>query len=113
MRVKKTKLKERNSIERVYKDGREAIVKAVKRKAAHRKPSVAVIEPSCAIKEYKSAPNITINEYELPSYNNITRITTLIPKDPFWIYAYWEIAESSIENVKKQLGGSLDGTRFV
>ncbi|HAZ09886.1 MAG: hypothetical protein A2047_01760 [Omnitrophica bacterium GWA2_41_15] len=112
MTVKKQKIKKRNSIERVYKNGREAIVKAVKRKAAHRKPSVAVIEPSCAIKEYKSAPNITINEYELPSYNDTTRIT-LIAKDPFWLYAYWEIAESSIENVKKQLGGNLDGTRFV
>jgi len=112
MAVKKPKIKKRNSIERIYKDGREAIVKAVKRKAVHRKLSVAVIEPSCAIKEYKSAPNITINEYELPSYDTITRIT-LIPKDPFWIYAYWEIAESSIENVKKQLGGNLDGAKFI
>ena len=55
---------------------------------------------------------MTINDYELPSYNTTTRIT-LIAKDPFWIYAYWEIIESSIEDVKRQLGGSMASTRFV
>ncbi len=115
---KKTKLKKREPIERVYRDGREAIVKSVKNRVKNKKPAIltpvtASQEPSCAIQERKSVSRtITINEYELPSYNATTRIT-LIAKDPFWIYVYWEIADSSIEDVKRQLSGNLDGTRFV
>lgn len=118
MRVKKPKIKKSKPIERVYRNGREAIVSAVKRKAKPKPavplaPAITAIEASCAIKERKSASRpLLANEYELPSYNTVTRIT-LIAKDPFWIYAYWEIAESSIEVVKRRLGGSLDGTRFV
>ena len=115
---KKTKIKKREPIERVYRDGREAIVKAVKNRVKNKKPDILM--PVTASQEYPGAIQgrksvsrpITINEYELPTYNTTTRIT-LIAKDPFWIYAYWEIADSSIEDVKRQLGGNLDGTRFV
>ena len=117
--MKKIKLKKRAPIERVYRNGREAIVRGAKRKIktkpslpAAPKPLAAAIEPSCAIQERKSASPIAVNEYELPSYDTTSRIT-LIPKDPSWIYAYWEIADSSIEDVKRQLGGNLDGTKFI
>ena len=116
--MRKIKVKKREPIERVYTEGREAIVKAVKNRVKNKKPAIltpvtASHEPSCAIKERKGGHKpITINEYELPTYNATTRIT-LIAKDPFWIYAYWEIADSSIEDVKRQLGGNLDGARFV
>jgi len=116
--MKKNRVKKRSPIERVYRNGREAIVKAVKKPLLKKKtPRITAAVPSVATpaaileKKVQSTP-ITINEYELPSYNNTTRIT-LIAKDPFWLYAYWEIAESSIEGVKRQLGGNLDGTRFV
>ncbi|MDO8602738.1 MAG: DUF4912 domain-containing protein [Candidatus Omnitrophota bacterium] len=115
---KKIKLKKRKPIERVYRDGREATVRTVKRRIKYKQPVVlrpaaTVQEPSCVIQERKGAFRpAAINEYELPSYNTTTRIT-LIAKDPFWIYAYWEIAESSIEDVKRKLGGNLDGARFV
>nr|MBU1327815.1 DUF4912 domain-containing protein [Candidatus Omnitrophota bacterium] len=119
MAVKKPKIKKRNSIERVYKDGREAIIKAMKKKPLLQKktPRVtatvsSVVKPAVILEKKVQSTPITINEYELPSYNNTTRIT-LIAKDPFWVYAYWEIAESSIEDVKRQLGGNLDGTRFI
>ncbi|MDP2921646.1 MAG: DUF4912 domain-containing protein [Candidatus Omnitrophota bacterium] len=115
---KKTKIKKREPIERVYTEGREAIVKAVKNRVKNKKPAIltpvtASQENPCAIQERKGGHKpITINEYELPIYNATTRIT-LIAKDPFWIYAYWEIADSSIEDVKRQLGDNLDGARFV
>jgi len=118
--MKKNRVKKQKSIERVYRNGREAIVKTVRRRlpAKKRNPIIKplvsdVIEPSLASREKiaQSTP-ITINEYDLPSYNTTTRIT-LIAKDPFWIYAHWEIAESSIEDVRRQLGGSLDNSRFV
>lgn len=114
--MKKNRVKKIEPIERVYRNGREAIVKDVKRKAKTKplpKPLAVLKEPSCAIEERKSGPKpITVDEYDLPSYNTTSRIT-LIPKDPSWIYAYWEIADSSIEDVKRQLGGNLDGTRFI
>ena len=116
---KKIKLKKREPIERVYRNGREAIVKAVRKKPLiQKKPSQPtdtvynIVKPFVILEKKAQSTPITINEYELPSYNTKTRIT-LIAKDPFWIYAYWEIAESSIEDVKRQLGGSLDSTRFV
>jgi len=119
MADKKTKIKKIEPIERVYRGGREAIVKTVKnnkvknKKPAVLKPVTVSQEHPCAIQERKAGHKpITINEYELPAYNTTTRIT-LIAKDPSWIYAYWEIADSSIEDVKRQLGGNLDGTRFV
>lgn len=118
--MKKNRGKKRAPIERVYRNGREAIVRGAKKKLKDRsfRPAVvtslsAAIDPSCAIQDRKSASRpITGNEYELPSYNTTSRIT-LIPKDPSWIYAYWEIADSSVEDVRRQLGGNLDGTRFV
>lgn len=120
--MKRNKVKKRMSVERVYKDGREAIVRVTKRPVnrnvisktkpqAFTAPGVA-LEPSCAIQELKRLSRPTINEYELPTYGTTSRIT-LIVKDPFWLYAYWEIADSSIEDVKRQLAGTLDGTRFV
>ena len=118
--MKKNRVKKRTPIERIYKNGKEAIVKDVKRKvkakplpSAVSKPLAVATEPFCAIQDRKNASRpMTLNEYELPSYDAASRIT-LIPKDPSWIYAYWEIADSSIEDVKRQLGGNLDGTRFV
>ncbi|MDP2921715.1 MAG: DUF4912 domain-containing protein [Candidatus Omnitrophota bacterium] len=120
--MKKAKVKKREPIERVYRDGKEAIVKETrKRPALHSgKTPLAATAPvqtgavnTCVIQEQKpQTKTISVSEYDLPSYNAVSRIT-LIAKDPFWIYAYWEIAESSVEDVKRQLGGNLDGTRFV
>lgn len=102
--MRKNRVKKRKPIERVYKNGQEAIVRNVARKPLIQKKRIPVkLEP---IQERK------INEYELPSYNNTSRIT-LIAKDPFWIYAYWEISDSSVEDVRRKLSGSLDGTKFV
>ena len=111
---KKLKLKKRKPIERVYKDGREAIVRDAARKPLIQKKRTLIKpdEPVPIQKQIIKSNPITINEYELPSYSSTSRIT-LIAKDPFWIYAYWEIADSSVEDVRLKLGGSLDGTRFV
>jgi hypothetical protein len=120
--MKKNRVKKREPIERVYRDGKEAIVREVrKRPALHNgkapllaaAPAQTSAVNTCVIQEQKThTKTISVNEYELPSYNAVSRIT-LITKDPSWIYAYWEIAESSVEDVKRQLGGNLDGTRFV
>ncbi|MCQ9205234.1 MAG: DUF4912 domain-containing protein [Omnitrophica bacterium] len=41
-----------------------------------------------------------LEDHELPLTYNITNIKLLV-KDPFWIYAYWEISASSIESLRK------------
>lgn len=119
--MKKPKLKT-EPIERVYKNGREAIVMAARKKKSGLTTSqlskklqpalspATTLVSAAAEKKYSPSP-IRINEYELPSYN--TTKLTLIAKDPFWIYAYWELSNDSVEAIKRQLGGSLDGFRFV
>lgn len=53
-----------------------------------------------------------VDSYELPASYNATSLT-LIPRDPNWIFAYWEITPSSIESVRNTLGGAFDSSRFV
>jgi len=122
--MKKNRLKKREPIERVYKDGREAIVKDVRKNAARARISeTRIIEKPREVHATGPAPvqaahaerprfsQININEYDLPSYNT-TRLT-LIAKDPFWIYAYWEIAQHDIDRIKSELGGNLYGSSMV
>jgi len=49
--------------------------------------------------------------YDLPSSYNTTSIT-LIARDPYWIFAYWEITQSSIEELRKRIG-SLEKANYV
>ena len=118
---KKPKLKAK-PIERVYKNGREAIVVSAKKKVLSLKSSRLIAQRVIKDKQYapvaaaaiqgkQFTPAIKIDEYELPSYN--TTKLTLMPRDPFWIYAYWELSNYSIESVKNKLGGSLDNTRVT
>ncbi|MDP2929144.1 MAG: DUF4912 domain-containing protein [Candidatus Omnitrophota bacterium] len=48
----------------------------------------------------------------MPASYNRTKLT-LIPRDPYWLYAYWEIAPSSIEEMKKQLGAEFDRAAYT
>jgi len=48
-----------------------------------------------------------MDTYDLPAGYNTTNIT-LIPRDPSWVYAYWEISPSSIETMRKQIGWEFD-----
>jgi hypothetical protein len=53
-----------------------------------------------------------VDRYELPhSYGNTS--LTLIAKDPFWIYAYWEIAPHSIDMLKERIGAEFTRSTYV
>lgn len=56
------------------------------------------------VKNYKikKVPSGNLNYSELPSGYNDTKITALV-RDPYWIYAYWEISNEKIEEVKKTI----------
>lgn len=47
-------------------------------------------------------PSGNLNYSELPSGYNDTKITALV-RDPYWIYAYWEISNEKIEEVKRTI----------
>jgi hypothetical protein len=53
-----------------------------------------------------------VDTYELPSHYNATRLT-LIPKDPHWIFAYWDIAPSSLSALRDKIGDEIDRSRMV
>lgn len=44
---------------------------------------------------------------DLPSSYNRTKLT-LIARDPYWVYAYWEIAQSSIDRIRDEVGSEID-----
>lgn len=104
-------------IERVYKDGREAIIVPARKKAlslkaaASRISRIKKILPQIKSETRAYSRPIKVNEYELPSYD-VTRLTLLV-KDPYWIYVYWEISKDSVETASRNLGGSLDNCKYI
>lgn len=53
-----------------------------------------------------------LDNSELPAIYNATYIT-LIARDPYWIYAYWEIAPSSLEELRHKIGSDLGRSAYV
>lgn len=49
---------------------------------------------------------------ELPWGYNETKIVLLL-RDPFWLYAYWEVNGDSIESMKRKLGNEFFAARSV
>ncbi len=49
---------------------------------------------------------------ELPTSYHSTYLT-LIARDPYWIYAYWEITPSSLEEIKNKIGSRIKEAVFV
>lgn len=55
---------------------------------------------------------VFVDDASIPSNYNETKIT-LIARDPYWIYAYWEIAPNSFAELKKQISDELDRSTYV
>jgi hypothetical protein len=49
---------------------------------------------------------------DIPDHYNETYMRAL-PRDPLWIFSYWEISQSSMDNVKTALGDDFDRARWV
>ena len=80
------------------------------------KPSAEKPIQQVKVKEVSPAshkpPKDFVDNYDLPGSYNTTTLT-LIARDPFWIYAYWEIARSSLESVRNEIGSDFDRSRIV
>ncbi|MFA5261369.1 MAG: DUF4912 domain-containing protein [Candidatus Omnitrophota bacterium] len=48
----------------------------------------------------------------IPSSYNVTQVT-LIVRDPYWIFAYWDVSSDSLEEARRELGGGFDKSSFV
>jgi len=80
-------------------------------------PRIHKTEQPARIEKPKERPkNYTVkpiaDNYELPASYNTTSLT-LIARDPFWIYAYWEISPSSMDSMRRNLGQEFDNSRYV
>lgn len=53
-----------------------------------------------------------VDEYNLPAVYNNTKVT-LIPRDPYWIHAYWEIAPQALDALKNKFGAEIDGAAYT
>jgi hypothetical protein len=49
---------------------------------------------------------------DIPDRYNETYMRA-IPRDPFWIFSYWEISQTTIENLKTALGDKFESARWV
>lgn len=76
------------------------------------------IESGPRIQEYapitkpKTKAKAFVDSNDLPASYNITTIN-LIARDPYWIHADWEIAPSSIEEIRKKIGSELDRSSYT
>ncbi|MBN1354123.1 MAG: DUF4912 domain-containing protein, partial [Candidatus Omnitrophica bacterium] len=61
-------------------------------------------KPKTKPRVYTGAKFSASDSCELPSNYGGTRLTLLV-KDPFWIYAYWEISHDSLVSLKKSMSG--------
>ncbi|MFH1856499.1 MAG: DUF4912 domain-containing protein [Candidatus Omnitrophota bacterium] len=97
------KIKKEKIIKRVYEEGREITISPCKKKIAVAKNEKKTI----AAKQLKKNSNVKSNtqalvekrpfveNYDLPSCYGKTNLALLV-KDPFWLYAYWEIESGAV-----------------
>ncbi len=65
-------------------------------------PTTATLQPRFVFQD----------NYSLPSNYDASNVT-LLARDPYWIYAYWEIAPSSIEELRKKIGDQVNHAKYV
>jgi len=61
---------------------------------------------------HHTPPRDFVDRYDLPASYETTRLA-LIPRDPHWMYAYWDVSAPTIESVKNEVGHEFDRARQV
>jgi len=106
-------------------DQKKALMKALKkaagriRKAATQKPAQAIESPRNKTEETKYYPRPTPylpprqwEHEELPERYGDTRIV-IMARDPYWIFAYWEVTDERRMQVEREAGASWNEMRKV
>lgn len=71
-------------------------------------PEVTVFEPESV----EVDPARRLERRALPSFYGTTRIVLQV-RDPFWMHAYWEIAEDMATALRRQLGEELERSQLT
>lgn len=53
-----------------------------------------------------------VDHYDLPASYNSTYLT-LMPRDPYWIHAYWEMGQDSRNHLQHSLGPEMERSTYV
>ena len=56
--------------------------------------------------------NNQINQSGLPSHYGDTK-AVMLPRDPIWMYIYWEIAQTTIDEIKNKYGAEFDSSNLT
>lgn len=104
-------------IRRVYEKGKETTAPSLKKRlkaTTVKKPSDIKEAPAMtpAFLPQPERKRVLIDSYELPAHYDATRVV-LMPKDPFWLYAYWEIAPNSIVEIRDRFGYEAEGSKIT
>ena len=65
------------------------------------------ISGRASVSSYEIRKDFLRETYELPSNYNGTRLTLLL-KDPFWVFAYWEVASAGFNSLRERIGPAFE-----
>ncbi|MDD5438760.1 MAG: DUF4912 domain-containing protein [Candidatus Omnitrophica bacterium] len=53
-----------------------------------------------------------VENYQLPQNYNSTQVV-LLPRDPHWVHAYWNVAANTIDEIRQAYGSGFDKSMFT
>lgn len=59
-----------------------------------------------------SRRQVDVDKFELPQKYDQTRLT-IIPRDPHWLHAYWELSNQSVDEMRHRLGAAFDAAKYI
>ena len=92
---------------------KKSIIPKAKKKKIARGTKEKKSTSSSQINDTPQRPKkVFIDSEELPAtYNKST--LTLIARDPYWIHAYWELAPTSIDEIRERIGNKIEQSTYV
>jgi uncharacterized protein len=55
---------------------------------------------------------VEVDNVQLPQKYDQTRLA-IIPRDPHWLHAYWELSHQSVDEMRNRLGAAFDAAKYV
>lgn len=101
----------KNNQSKYRRKGRSAksYVGKAQRPAKSRKPKKALLQKADQFVKESALVSVSIDHENLPARYYETFVT-IAPKDPFWLYAYWEIDDQAESKARTALGKEVDLT---
>ncbi|MBD3263947.1 MAG: DUF4912 domain-containing protein [Candidatus Omnitrophica bacterium] len=101
--------KKRKVIKRVYEKGKETTVPSLKERSIRKIPQTVSSSPAHGQdNKQTNSPFVLEEKTDLPLFYGRDRLSLMV-KDSFWIYAYWEINRESLTSLQKNIRDSAAG----